>query len=222
MATRQVLREWSRVCESDYGAVLNIESLGGVDATRRVQFGESFDLVFLAHDSLKKLEASGHVKEGSTVPLMRSGVAVAVAQGSALPDISNEVAFKHALMSAKSIGYSTGPSGTELLSRLDQWGLRGTIEARLVQAPPGIPVANLVAQGKVALGFQQLAEMLSVPGISIVGLMPPELAIETIFSGAVSSTINELDRQTTCQKILAFMSSPSANKILGNYGMQTP
>lgn len=222
MATRQVLAALAQQWQAAGGVPLHIESVGGVDAARRVQAGEALDLVFLASDALDKLQASGHVLAGTVVPLMRSGVAVAVAQGAPLPDIGTESALRQAVLAAPTVGYSTGPSGTALLALFERWGIRDALAARLVQAPPGVPVAQLVAQGQVALGFQQLSELLHVPGIAIVGPMPADAPIETVFCGAITSGVADPQRQTLAREVLAFMASPQADVARQSQGMRAP
>lgn len=220
MATRQVLAALAQQWQAAGGVPLHIESVGGVDAARRVQAGEALDLVFLASDALDKLQASGHVMAGTVVPLMRSGVAVAVAQGEPLPDIGTESALRQAVLAAPTVGYSTGPSGTALLALFARWGIRDALAARLMQAPPGVPVAQLVAQGQVALGFQQLSELLHVPGITVVGTMPADAPIETVFSGALATTCAEPERQAQARAVLGFMASTAAAPAVIGQGMR--
>ncbi len=220
MASRQVLTRLAEEWTARSGQRIQLTAVGGVDAAKRVQAGEAFDLVFLASDALEKLHAQGHIAAGSIKPLMRSGVAVAIRQGDTLPDITTEASLKAAVLAASSIGYSTGPSGTALLARFAQWGLLEQLTPRLIQAPPGVPVAQLVAQGQVALGFQQHAELLNVPGIVIVGPMPASIQIETIFAGAVPASCKDPQRQSQAQAVLEFMASPQAEAAMTVQGMQ--
>ena len=168
MATRQVLAELTTAFSKRSGHTVAIESVGGIDAARRVQAGEAFDVVILASDAIDKLIAAGAIVPGSRVDLVRSGVAVAVRAGKELPNIASEEAVKRAVLAAKSISYSTGPSGVALAKLFERWGIADDIKGRMVQAPPGVPVGTLVASGEVALGFQQLSELLHVDGITIV------------------------------------------------------
>ena len=172
MATRQVLSELATAYEHRAGCSVQIASVGGVDAARRVQAGEPFDVVVLASDAIDKLLAGGAAVGGSKVDLVESPVAVAVRAGAPRPDIGSEEALKRAVQGAASIGYSTGPSGTALLRLFDRWGIATEIQPRLVQAPPGVPVGALVAKGEVALGFQQLSELIHLEGIAVVGQLP--------------------------------------------------
>ena len=139
-------------------------SVGGVDAARRVSDGEPFDFVVLAADAIEKLAAAGRVDPGSRTDLARSGVAIAVAAGASRPDIGTESALRDAVLHARSIGYSTGPSGTHLVRLFERWGIAEAIAPRIVQASPGVPVATLVARGEVELGFQQLSELMQRAG----------------------------------------------------------
>lgn len=196
---------------------VRIESVGGVDAARRVSDGEAFDLVFLASDAIDKLQAAGKVVAGSRVDIARSGVAVAVKQGDPLPDLAGEASVKQAVIAAPSIGYSTGPSGTALLKLFERWGIFEQVKDRLVQATPGVPVASLVAQGKAAIGFQQLSELLHVEGITIAGALPDAIQITTVFSGAVCAVSTQQD---AARELLRFMSSPEAADAKRKQGME--
>lgn len=217
MATRQVLADLIAAYEQAGGAATVLEAVGGVDAARRVQEGEAFDIVALASNALSQLESAGKTVAGSTVALVRSGVSVAVPAGAAQPDISTEQALKTAVMAAPTLGYSTGPSGTHLLKTFERWGILEAIRPRIVQAPPGVPVARLVAQGDVALGFQQLSELLHVPGISIVGPLPPGVQIMTTFAAALAATCTQPE---AAKALLAFMASPAADEAKWRQGME--
>ena len=218
MATRQVLAELANAWQAKGGEPVQIESVGGVDAARRVQQGqEALDLVFLASDAIDKLQAAGRVVAGSKVNLVLSSTAVAVPASAAVPDISSEEAVRAAVLAAPSIGYSTGPSGVALQKMFERWGIAEAIQPRIVQAKPGIPVGSLVASGEVALGFQQLSELIHVSGIRIVGALPPAIAIDTVFSGAVVAGAAQAD---AAARLLAFMAAPEAAEAKRRQGME--
>jgi molybdate transport system substrate-binding protein len=132
MATRQLLAELTSAYGQRSGRVVAIESVGGVDAARRVMAGEAFDVVVLAADAIDKLEAAGRIVAGSKVDLVTSGVAVAVRAGAPRPDIGSEEALRHAVLAARSIGYSTGPSGVQLMKLFERWDVAEEIARRTV------------------------------------------------------------------------------------------
>lgn len=217
MATRQVLAELAAQYGQASGDVVQIESVGGVDAARRVQAGEPFDVVLLASDAIDQLVAAGAAVAGSKVDLVRSPVAVAVRAGTPAPDVGSEEALRRAVLAAPTIGYSTGPSGTALLQLLERWGIVAALKDRLVQARPGVPVGSLVAQGEVALGFQQLSELIHLDGIAIAGTLPQPVQIITTFSGAACATCTQRD---AVRRMLSFMASPEAAAAKRRHGME--
>lgn len=216
MATRALLAALAPACRAATGVSLAFESAGGVDAARRVAEGEAFDLVLLASDALERLEAGGHLVSGSTVPLVRSGVSVAVRAGAPQPELGSEAAVRAAVLAAPSVGLSTGPSGVQLLALFDRWGIREALDGRLVQAPPGMPVAALVARGAAALGFQQLSELIGQGGIEVVGPLPEACRIETVFAGAIG---RHCARPDAARAALAFLACPATAAEKRAHGM---
>lgn len=215
MATRQVLAELAAAWQTTGGTPVAIESVGGVDAAKRVQAGEAFDLVFLASDALDKLIAAGHVS--SRVDLVRSPVAVAVRDGAARPDVSSEAALREAVLAAPRVSFSTGPSGAHLQRLFARWGIEDQIAPRLVQAPPGVPVGTLVARGEVDLGFQQLSELIHLDGIRVLGTLPGDTAFITTFSAGLTPRCR---RPEAAQAVLAFMTSPASADAKRRHGME--
>jgi molybdate transport system substrate-binding protein len=216
MATRLLLAELLAAWQEQGGQPVAMDSVGGVDAARRVAAGEALDLVVLASDAIDKLLASGHLLAGSRVDLVHSGVAVAVRAGDVPPDIRTEAALRAAVLAAASIGYSTGPSGTQLLKLFDRWGITDQLQGRLVQAGAGVPVGSLVANGQVALGFQQRSELLHLPGICVLGDMPAPVQINTIFSGAVATSSSQ---PAAVRALLVWLAAPATAAAKQRHGM---
>ena len=216
-ATQKVLTELLaqyRTQRPDVATAL--ESVGGVDAAQRVQAGEALDGVLLASDAIDKLIASGHVLAGSRVDLVRSGVAAAVKQGARRPDMGSEDAVLRAVQAARTLGYSTGPSGVQLAKLFERWGIADEVNAKLVTPPPGTPVGQLVASGEVELGFQQLSELMYLPGIDVLGPLPGATQITTVFSGGVAATSRQPD---AVRALLAFLASPATAAVKAANGM---
>ena len=217
MATRQVLAELVDTYERETGGKVAIESVGGVDAAKRVRAGERFDVAILASNVIDQLIAEGHALPGSRVDLVRSGVAIAVRAGAPKPAIGSEDAVRDAVRRARSVSYSTGPSGDYLAKLFERWGIAGEIADRIVKPAPGIPVGKLVAEGSVELGFQQLSELLFVPGVDVLGPLPPAIQHVTTFSGGVCATTSRTDE---ARRLLAFMASPATAEAKRRQGME--
>jgi len=217
MATRQFLAEAAQAWRQQSGIGVTLESIGGVDAAKRVDAGEAFDFVVLAADAIAKLADASRVVSASRVDLARSGVAIAVRQGAPRPPIHSEEALREAVLAARTVGYSTGPSGVALQRLFARWNLADALTSRLVQAPPGVPVGALIARGQVELGFQQLGELMHLEGIVVLGQMPPGLEIITTFSGAVCATATAPD---AARALLEYVGSPAADPSRLQNGME--
>jgi molybdate transport system substrate-binding protein len=217
MATRQVLAELAAIWQQRTDIEVLIESVGGVDAAKRVQDGEAFDGVVLASDAIDKLVAGGHVVAGSRFDLVRSSVAVAVKAGAPQPDISTESLLRSAIEAAPTIGCSTGPSGVALVKLFERWGLSDALQSKIIQAPPGVPVGTLVARGEVALGFQQLSELMHLEDIAVVGVLPEPVSITTIFSAGTCTVSSQGE---ALGRLIAFMASGEAAAIKQRHGME--
>ncbi|MFM0345751.1 substrate-binding domain-containing protein [Paraburkholderia sp. RL17-347-BIC-D] len=217
MATRQVLAEAVQDYERLTGQPVVVRSVGGVDAARRVENGDGFDFVVLAADMIDQLEAAGHVVSGSRVDVARSGVAIAVASGAPRPDVGTEAALRETILAARSIGYSTGPSGSNLSRLFERWGIADALASRIVQAPPGVPVGALVARGDVELGFQQLSELMHLPGIDVIGPMPAEAQIVTVFSAGICTASA---KKHVAKAFLSFLASSQCDQAKLSQGME--
>jgi molybdate transport system substrate-binding protein len=215
MAARALLAELAADYPRHGGCGVELEAVGGVDAARRVREGEPFDAVVLAAKAIDELIAAGRIVAGSRVDLVRSGVAVAVRAGANRPDIASEDALRRAVLAAPSLAYSTGPSGVHLQQLFERWGIAAEIAPRIVQAPPGVPVGTLVADGRVALGFQQLSELMHLPGIEVIGALPPAVQIVTTFSGGVTTTCRRPD---AARALLRGMAGPAADAARRRHG----
>ena len=217
MATRQLLAERSGAYRQKTGHSVAIESVGGVDAARRVRTREKFDVVVLAEDAMKKLDEDGFLKAGSRAGFADSAIAMAVRSGASRPDLSDEAATKAAVLSAQSVGYSTGPSGTHVLKLLEKWGVDQSKSVRIIQAPPGVPVGTLVARGEAELGFQQLSEFLDVPGIDIIGALPQDIQSLTRFSCGVCALASN---EAGARDFINYLTSAEADASIRRHGME--
>lgn len=216
MATRAALSELASAWERKTGVRVALEASGGVEVSKRLASGEAFDLVFLGSDALDAALAAGDVVGGTKRDLFRSATAVAVKAGARKPDISTEPALMEAVRGARTIGYSTGPSGRALAALFERWGIASEVSGRVVVPAPGTPVGALIARGEVELGFQQRSELLGVEGIDIIGDLPSAAAIVTVFSGALGARGAHPD---PARAFLEFAEGPEAAETKKRYGL---
>src|SRR6185312_12343202 len=204
MATRHILADLARDYEARERVQVEIRSMGGVEAAKLARAGEAADVVVLASKVMGALEAEGHIVKGSIKGFARSEIAVAVPAGMGRPNVESAEAVKQSMIGARRLCYSTGPSGDHLKALCEKWGLTDTVLKRALVAPPGVPVASLVARGEADLGFQQLSELIGQPGVEIAGLLPPEIQAVTLFSAGVASQSAD---PAAAGALVAFMAS---------------
>jgi molybdate transport system substrate-binding protein len=217
MAMRHVLAELADEYATQSGQRVSIAAAGGVDVARRVHEGEPFDFVVLAADAIERLAGAGRVNPATRTDLACSPVAIAVGAGAPRPDISTESAVRDAVLSAGKVGYSTGPSGAHTVRLFERWGIADLMAPRIVQAPPGVPVGKLLSRGEVVLAFQQLSELLHLPGVDVVGALPAEIQEATVFSAAVCTASR---CPAAAQAFLAFLASHRADAAKRRHGME--
>jgi molybdate transport system substrate-binding protein len=186
----------------------------------RLARGENADVVILDGGAADELGKRGLVRTESKVELARSLIGMVVREGAPKPDISSVAAFKNTLLAAKSIAYSDSGSGTYLSTTLfRKLGIADEIasRSRKVRGPPsGEPVAAVVARGEAEIGFQQVAELIHVPGITFVGALPAELQPMFSFAGVLTKTAHEAD---AARALLVFLSSREAAPVITKAGL---
>jgi molybdate transport system substrate-binding protein len=217
MATRHILADLGRDYELRHGISVDIRSMGGVEAAKLARAGEPTDIVVLASKVLQSLEAEGHIAKGSVRGFARSEIALAVRAGSRRPALDSEHAVRQAMIEARRLCYSTGPSGDHFKALCEKWGLADSVLAGALKAPPGVPVATLVAQGDADLGIQQLSELIGQAGIEVAGPLPPEIQAVTIFSAGVSTTSAEHE---AANALVAYLASTEAHGAIRRHGME--
>jgi molybdate transport system substrate-binding protein len=214
MATRHILTELTRDYELQTGVRVEIRSMGGVEAAKLVRAGEATDIVALASKVMGDLEAEGHIAKGSARDFARSEIGIAVRAGLVLPSVADELGVKRAMLDATKICYSTGPSGDHLKALCEKWGVPLT---RALVAPPGVPVATLVANGEADLGFQQLSELIGQPGIQIAGPLPPDIQAVTVFSAGIATRSRNPE---SALGFVAYLASSETGDAKRRYGME--
>jgi molybdate transport system substrate-binding protein len=187
----------------------------------RLARGEVADVVIIDGTAIDELGRRGLVRADSKTELARSLIGMVVRAGAATPDIGSVEAFRSTLLSAKSIAYSDSASGTYLSTMLfPKLGVADQVagKSRKVRGPPsGEPVAAVVARGEAEIGFQQVSELIHVPGITFVGTLPAEVQQVTFFAGALTSRAREPDAASA---LIRFLASPEAAPVISKAGLK--
>ncbi len=200
------------------GHKVNTQWVPTVEVLRRIKGGETVDLVLMATIGIEDLTRAGKIADGSLTPFVKSGIGIAARTGTPRPDVSSAEAFKRTLLAAKSIAYSTGPSGNYLAGLFERMGIAADIKAR-TQIIQGIPVGDVVARGDAEIGFQQIPEILSVKGIQYVGPLPAELQYTTVFAAGIHTSAKQAE---AARALVQFLNMPEAAAPYRKFGMEPP
>ncbi len=190
---------------------------GTVDIKKRIAAGEVFDLVIVAAPEVDAFITGGQLAPASRVDLMKTGVGVAVKAGARKPDISSSAAVKQALLDARSVAISTGPSGVYLEKLFAKLGVGEALKAKTVQTKPGTRVAEYLARGEAELGFQQVSELINEKGIDLIGPLPADIQNITVFSSGVHAKANEPAAAKALQK---YLTASAAVPVIKRQGME--
>jgi molybdate transport system substrate-binding protein len=186
-------------------------------AVSKVKEGEAADLVVLSPEALGDLAKAGKVAAASIHPVFRSRVGVAVRAGAPKPDIGSAEALKRTLLAAKSIGYSAGPSGDYFSNVLiERLGIADALKPKMTQVR-GAPVATAVAKGEVEIGIHQVAELMPIPGVDIVGALPADLQTTILYATGIGTTAKAPDAAAALAKAAA---AESAAAVIRKNGME--
>jgi len=190
---------------------------GTVDMMKRLGGSEVVDLIIMAAPSIDALTGQGKIVPGSRVDLAKSGVGVAVRAGAPRPDISSADALKRTLLAAKSVAYSTGPSGVYLAGLFERMGIADAVKVKAKIAQPGMAVGEIVAHGDAEIGFQQVSELLPIAGIDFVGPLPPEVQQITVSAAGLHAAATQAE---AAKALVKFLASPQAAPVLKSKGME--
>lgn len=216
-ATEQSYRELVPQFEKATGHKVTTIFTGTLDADKRVLAGEQHDLLIMSQSSIDQHVKGGKVVAGSRVDLARSGVAVGVKAGAPKPDISTVDALKRTILNAKSIGYSTGPSGNYIIALFERLGVADQVKPKLKQTATGVFVGSIIASGEVEIGFQQVSELSQYEGVDYVGPLPAEVQNYTTFSSGVLSNAKQGE---AARALVRYITSPQAGAVYRKRGME--
>jgi len=214
-AVREPYRELVPVFEKATGHKVTIDWGGTVDIVRRVDSGEVADIVIIPAPRIDDFVRQGRL--ASRTDVARSGVGVAVRAGAPRPDISSADALRTALLAAKSIVLSSGPSSLYLPTLFQKMGIAEQLKPKIIQIGPGLPVGETVARGEGEIGFTQMSELMSVKGIEYLGPLPADIQMITVFSAGLHVAAPAPD---AARALLKFLTAPDAAPVLRSHGME--
>jgi molybdate transport system substrate-binding protein len=216
-ATEEAYRELVPRFEKATGHKVTTVFTGTLGAQKRLADGESYDMIIMAGPAIDAQIKAGKAVAGSRVDIAKSGVAVGVPKGAPKPDISTTEALKKTLLAAKSIGYSTGPSGIYMISLFERLGLTDQVKDKLKQTPTGVFVGTLIDGREVELGFQQVSELGNFPGVDYVGPLPADVQQTTVFSSGIIVDAKEAE---AAKALVKFLTTPEAGGAFKKRGME--
>jgi molybdate transport system substrate-binding protein len=204
---------------------VTVEFANSVRVKSRTMAGEAVDVVITTAAAMEELARRGKIVVETSIPVARSAIGIAVRAGAPRPDVGSAAAFAHALREARSIAIAdpaTGsPSGNHLVAVLTRLGISAELQAKIRWVGGGVGgvvvVGDVVASGEAEIGLQQVAEILAVPGLDLVGELPRELQHVTVFSAAVAVTAADA---ASAGRVVAYLASPRAAAVITAKGMQ--
>jgi molybdate transport system substrate-binding protein len=218
-ATKEIVLELIPQFEKSTGHKVVATWTGTAGIRKRIGDGEIYDLVIVGAPVIDSFIAQGKVVLGSRTELMKSTVGVAVRAGASKPDIGSSEAVKTMLLAAKSIGYSTGPSGDHVVSLIERFGIADQIRPKLKQVPTGARIETIIATGEAEIGFQQISELIRAPGIDYVGPLPPDIQKITVYSAGIHANAKQPEAAKALVNALA---ASDAAPVIKHHGMEPP
>jgi molybdate transport system substrate-binding protein len=217
MGVREVYHELVPQFEAASGHKIMTSWTGTVDLMKRMTAGETHDVIFVVSTAVDELIRLGKVVPGSRADLASSGIGIAVKAGAPRPDVSSAAALKQALLTARTVGYSSGPSGIYIDGMLERLGIADDIKPKRRTMPSGGMIGDIIASGEAEIGFQQVSELLPIAGIDYLGPLPDGLQHTSVFSGAIPVGARQ---PVAAKELLAFFRTPSAAALIRRKGME--
>jgi molybdate transport system substrate-binding protein len=214
LAVMGAMRELIARCEAE-GIPIEADFAPTIALLERLRAGEAADIAIITAEGIDDLIAEGIIRPNTRTDIARSFVGIAVKAGSPKPDIASVEAFKAALLSARSVAYSKiGASGVFFAALLDRLGIAAAVKTLIV--PSGLTAERLIT-GEADLAVQQVSELMMVPGIEVVGPLPPEIQTVATFSGGL---LTQSAHPETAAALLRLLGSPTIAPILERTGLE--
>jgi len=178
---------------------------------------EQHDLVIISNTEMEELIKQAKIVAGSRADLSKSGIGIAVRAGAKRPDVSTPDALKKALLAAKTVGYTSGPSGVYMAGLVERMGIAAEVKAKFRSVPSGGTIGTIVASGDCEIGFQQVSELVHIPGVDYIGPLPAEVQRVTVFSiGLQTGAPNP----GPAKALVAFLTTSAAVAVMQKHGLE--
>jgi molybdate transport system substrate-binding protein len=215
-ALATVLAEIGPGFERTTGHNLAIFSGLPADFLKRANAGDPFDVLISGSSPVEQWIKDGRIIASSRTDIARSGIGVEVRAGARKPNIGSVDAFKRALLEAKSIAYLRVGSGIYVAGLLERLGIAEAIKSKVTRPESDI-VSELVAKGDVELGIVVITQILTTPGVELVGPLPPEIQSYVVFAAGVSASSKA---PGAAKQLLSFLTGPTAAPVIRAQGME--
>ena len=216
-ATKEVYLDLVPQFEKNSGHKVLATWSGTADIMKRMAAGEVYDVVIVGAPEIDAFIQQGKMVAGSRIDLMKSGVGVAVRAGAPKPNISSSAALKQAVLAAKSIGYSTGPSGVYVMSLFERMGIADQVKSKLKQTPSGVRIGTIITSGEAEIGFQQVSELIHEPGVDYLGPLPADVQKITVYSAGIPSGAKQPE---AAKELVKALTGPVAAPVIKKHGME--
>jgi molybdate transport system substrate-binding protein len=217
IATREAYLELVPQFERASGHKVSTTWAGTTAIMQRMAAGETYDVVMISSTELGELTRQGKIVSGSRADLAKSGIGIAVRAGAPHPDVSSSAALKQALLAAKTVGYTSGPSGVYMAGLIERMGIAAEVKPKHRTVPSGGTVGTIVASGDAEIGFQQVSELVHIPGIDYIGPLPADVQCITVFSCGLQTGAPQPD---AAKALVEFLTTPAAVAVMQKHGLE--
>ena len=218
IATKEAYLELVPPFESATGHQVSTTWAGTTAIMQRMAAGDCYDLIIISSTELDELIRHGKIVAGSRVDLAKSGIGIAVRAGAPRPDVRSGAALKQALLAAKTVGYTSGPSGVYMAGLIEKMGIAAEVKPKHRGVPSGGTIGTIVASGGAEIGFQQVSELVHIPGIDYIGPLPPDIQCVTVFSCGLQAGASQPD---AAKALMGFLTTPAAKNVMTKHGLET-
>ena len=224
-AMKTSIEELAPGFENATGSTLTFSFGPSARIAKMVADGDAHDVAIVTDQGHDDLTRQGKLMPGVRADVARSAMALAVQKGARKPDISSAAKFKEAVLAATSVGMSNpvggGQSGANLVKIFEKLGIAEAMKPKCLYGPGGPAglIGNFLVRKEVEIGIQQMPELMAVPGIDIVGPLPPEIQMVTVFSAGISAAATNVEG---AKALIAFLKTPKAAAVMRSKGMETP